>query len=127
MKWNIKFITILPLLVSVVSCSPAKADAKEDITIVYTNDIHGYINNVTKDSAGEEVDALRFSKVAGYVDELKKTKKNVLLFDAGDQVQGSVYGALDKGKEMISIMNKAGYQLATPGNHDFDFGMDGFK
>lgn len=127
MKWNIKFITILPLLVSVASCSPAKTESKEDITIVYTNDIHGYINNVTKDGAGEEVDALRFSKVAGYVDELKKTKKNVLLFDAGDQVQGSVYGALDKGKEMISIMNKAGYQLATPGNHDFDFGMDGFK
>ena len=126
MKPQVRFIALLPLLLCLPSCSPEKAQPKQDITIVYTNDIHGYIDNVTKDASGQQVDAVRFSKVAGYVDHLKKQGDNVLLIDAGDEVQGSVFGALDKGKEMIAIMNQCGYQLATPGNHDFDFSMEGF-
>lgn len=118
-------LALLSLLLPLGSCAPKKA--KPAITIVYTNDIHGYIDNATKDEAGEEVDALRFSKLSGYVKELRKKDKNVLLVDAGDEVQGAVYGSLDRGKEIIPIMNEVGYQLATPGNHDFDFGMEGFE
>lgn len=117
------FITLL-LVFTIVSC---KAKEKEDITILYTNDIHGYIANTVKDSDSNELPGLRLDSIAGYKKKLISEKKNVLLVDAGDEVQGSVYGALDKGNEMIGIMNKAGYDLATPGNHDFDFGMDGFN
>lgn len=99
---------------------------KEDITIIYTNDIHGYIAN-TKKIDGNEVEEIRLNNISGYVKKLKKENKNVLLVDAGDEIQGSIYGALDKGIEMIKIMNKTGFDLATPGNHDFDFGMDGFN
>ena len=107
---------IIPLfLLSLVSCSDV---AKKDITIVYTNDIHGYIANEG---------GLKVSNVAGYVESLEKEGKDVLLVDAGDEFQGSVYGAIDKGEDMIDIMNAAGYDLATPGNHDFDFGMDAFS
>ena len=117
------FITLF-LVFTIVSC---KAKEKEDITILYTNDIHGYIANTVKDSDSNELPGLRLDSIAGYKKKLISEKKNVLLVDAGDEVQGSVYGALDKGNEMIGIMNKAGYDLATPGNHDFDFGMDGFN
>lgn len=128
MKANVLLIAITPLLFSIASCNQAPdSKEKQDVTIIYTNDIHGYIDNATKDSGGEEVDAVRFSKVAGYADAMKREGKNVLLVDAGDEVQGSIFGAIDKGKEMIQIMNEAGYDLATPGNHDFDFGMDGFQ
>ena len=127
MKCHAKIIALLSLILPLASCGNSPEKPREDITIIYTNDIHGYIDNATKDDSGATKDGLRFSKVAGYVDALKKQGKNVLLVDDGDQVQGSIYGAMDKGEQMISIMNEAGYDLATPGNHDFDFEMKGFN
>ena len=50
-----------------------------------------------------------------------------MLVDAGDEVQGAIYGSIDRGVDMINIMNNVGYDLACPGNHDFDYGMDAFK
>ena len=127
MMRHVTLLALLSLMLPLASCGNNAKTDKEEITIVYTNDVHGYIDNSVKDEAGTEKDALRFSKVAGYVEALKKQGKNVLLVDAGDHVQGSIYGAIDKGEEMIPIMNAAGYDLATPGNHDFDFGMAGFN
>ena len=80
------------------------------VTVLYTNDIHTYI---TKD--------LTYSKVAAYRDSLE----NVLLVDAGDHIQGTAYGSMDKGATIAQLMNAAGYDLATLGNHEFDYGMDG--
>ncbi len=100
---------------------------REDIKILYTNDIHSYIANTTKDKEGNEVAALRLNNIAGYYKKLKNDFKNVMLVDAGDEVQGAIYGAIDRGVDMINIMNNVGYDLACPGNHDFDYGMDAFK
>lgn len=104
-----------------------KSDTREDIKILYTNDIHSYIANTTKDKEGNEVAALRLNNIAGYYKKLKNDYKNVMLVDAGDEVQGAIYGAIDRGVDMINIMNNVGYDLACPGNHDFDYGMDAFK
>ena len=93
---------------------------REDIKILYTNDIHSYIANTTKDNDGNEVAALRLNNIAGYYKKLKNDFKNVMLVDAGDEVQGAIYGAIDHGVDMINIMNNVGYDLACPGNHDFD-------
>ena len=43
--------------------------------------------------------------------------------DAGDHIQGTAYGSMDDGATIIELMNEAGYDLATPGNHEFDYGM----
>ncbi|MCD7838692.1 MAG: bifunctional metallophosphatase/5'-nucleotidase, partial [Clostridiales bacterium] len=80
------------------------------VTILYTNDVHTYID--------EDV---TYSMVAGYRDTLE----NVLLVDAGDHLQGTAYGGMDNGATIIDIMNAAGYDLATLGNHEFDYGMEG--
>ena len=104
-----------------------KCDQKEDIKIIYTNDIHSYIANTTKDSSGNEVAGLRLNNLAGYYSKLKNNFKNVMLVDAGDEVQGAIYGSIDHGTEIINIMNNVGYDLACPGNHDFDYGMDAFN
>ena len=48
----------------------------------------------------------------------------VVLVDAGDAVQGDAIGTLSKGSYLIDIMNEVGYDVATPGNHEFDYGMD---
>ena len=43
--------------------------------------------------------------------------------DAGDHIQGTAYGSMDEGASIIQLMNAAGYDVATPGNHEFDYGM----
>ena len=49
--------------------------------------------------------------------------ENVLLVDAGDHIQGTAYGSMDDGTTIIQLMNAAGYDVATLGNHEFDYGM----
>ena len=94
----------------------ATTDApKEDVVILYTNDVHTYIDK-----------PLSYDVIAGIRDELEKTygEGNVLLADAGDHVQGTAYGSMDKGDTILALMNAAGYDIATLGNHEFDYGME---
>ena len=94
----------------------AATDApKEDVVILYTNDVHTYIDK-----------PLSYDVIAGIRDELEKTygEGNVLLADAGDHVQGTAYGSMDKGDTILALMNAAGYDVATLGNHEFDYGME---
>lgn len=103
------------------------SDTNGSITIVYTNDVHSYIDNVIKDDEDQVVgDGLRFSKIAAMVNDMRNDGENVLLVDAGDEIQGNVYGSMDEGATIIDIMNQTGYQLATPGNHEFDYGVTQF-
>lgn len=48
------------------------------------------------------------------------------LVDAGDHIQGAVYGRMDEGRSVINIMNATGYDLAVPGDHELDYGMHDF-
>ena len=96
------------------------------IYIAYTNDIHSYIYNTVGDENNENKPGLRMSNIAAMVNDMKAEGKEVLLVDAGDELQGDVYGAFDEGESVIKLMNACGYKLATPGNHDFDFGMNTF-
>lgn len=104
----------------VAEAEPAPLD---NVTIVYTNDSHTYINNMIKDDEGNESKGISFSNVAAYVNEKRSLGENVLLLDAGDHVQGTAFGGLDEGASIIRIMNAAGYQAAAIGNHEFDFGQ----
>ena len=88
----------------------------QDITILYTNDVHTYIDKQSPKLTYAAIAALKKS----YQDE----GKNVLLVDAGDHIQGTAYGSMDEGASIIQLMNAAGYDAATPGNHEFDYGMD---
>ena len=88
--------------------------ATEDIVILYTNDVHTYIDG-----------PLSYDVIAGLKNHLKSLYGNVLLVDAGDAAQGTAFGSMDKGETIIKLMNAAGYDLATLGNHEFDYGMAG--
>ena len=61
------------------------------------------------------------------VKDYKAKGNNVLLVDAGDAIQGTAYSYFDKRKSIIKLMNKTGYNLETPGNHEFDFGINNLK
>ena len=103
-----------------VTVSAAEADAGQEgpVTILYTNDIHTYIDN----NVGEgNENGLTYSKVAGY----KNSLDGALLVDAGDAIQGTAYGSMDEGATITKLMNAAGYDAATLGNHEFDYDMEG--
>ena len=114
-KWN-RFLALLLAMVMAFGLTvTAFAEGEDtaqtgDVTVLYTNDVHTYI---TQD--------LTYSLVAAY----KASLENALLVDAGDAIQGTVYGSMDKGETIIKLMNAAGYDAATLGNHEFDYGMEG--
>ena len=92
---------------------------KSEVTILYTNDVHTYID--------KQVPQLTYAAIAALKQSYQDAGKKVLLVDAGDHVQGTAYGSMDQGASIIELMNAAGYDAATPGNHEFDYGMDRAK
>ncbi|MBR5453432.1 MAG: bifunctional metallophosphatase/5'-nucleotidase, partial [Clostridia bacterium] len=92
----------------------AESGKSKDTVILYTNDVHTYIDG-----------PLSYDVIAAIKAELEKENSAVLLLDAGDHIQGTAYGSMDKGESIIKLMNAAGYDAATLGNHEFDYGMDG--
>ena len=88
-------------------------DLGEDAVILYTNDVHTYIDK-----------ALGYDNIAGLKKAIARTN-DVILVDAGDHIQGTAFGSMDKGKTIVDLMNAADYDLATLGNHEFDYTMEG--
>lgn len=86
-----------------------------EVVVLYTNDVHTHVDN----------EGLRYSNVAAMKKELQAAGTNVLLVDAGDHIQGTAFGSMDKGASVVKLMTAAGYDLATLGNHEFDYGMAG--
>lgn len=95
------------------TASKEEIPVAEDITVFYTNDVHTYIDKVSE--------AFDYAKLA----TLKKgyNPTNVLVLDAGDHIQGTAYGSMDNGKTIVNLMDAVGYDAATLGNHEFDYGM----
>lgn len=114
MKKLFSMLLALAMVVSVAGITVQAAPVSDDIVVLYTNDVHTYIDGT-----------LSYDVIAAIKDELEKEYAHVLLVDAGDHVQGTAYGSMDKGETIIKLMNAAGYDLATLGNHEFDYGMFG--
>lgn len=110
MKKRFSSILLLLLCLCFIGCQEKPNGELEEVVILYTNDVHTYIDG-----------DIQYSDIAS----LKASYENVLLVDAGDHIQGTAYGSMDKGESIIKLMNAAGYDLATFGNHEFDYGMDG--
>ncbi len=107
-------LTVLMLCTLAAPVFANEETASDDIVILYTNDIHTYIDG-----------ALSYDVVAAIKKELQTQYKYVFLADAGDHIQGTAYGSMDKGETIIKLMNAAGYDVATLGNHEFDYNMSG--
>ena len=90
----------------------AKKDA-ETIIILHTNDVHCGLD-----------EKIGYDGLYLYKEEMKQKYENVLLVDAGDSIQGGTYGTLSKGNIIIDLMNDVGYDCATLGNHEFDYGFE---
>ena len=117
----------LHLIIYIVLLASMTAVAKnhKQLVILHTNDTHSCImplneNLDNKDLAGRG----GFMRRINMIKEERKQNPDLLLFDSGDFCQGSGYYTIFKGEVEIGLMNEMGYDAATIGNHEFDFGME---
>lgn len=87
---------------------PGELDGKT--VILHSNDVHGAISG--------------YANMAGLAAEYEAKGAEVILADAGDYSQGAVSVSSNKGLNAVTLMNKVGYDVATLGNHEFDYGYE---
>lgn len=95
-----------------LTCQTAFA-LDHDVVILHTNDTHCGIE-----------ENMGYAGLVWYENQMKEETPYVTLVDAGDAIQGAPVGTLSEGEYLVQIMNKAGYNFAVPGNHEFDYGME---
>lgn len=120
MKSNFFSLLItLGLGVCLASCGGQKTDNDSDhLVILHTNDTHSSIDPDLHDNGG-------IARRKVIIDSVRDARSNVMLIDAGDAVQGSLYFTIFGGEVERVLMNKMGYDIRILGNHEFDRGMDG--
>ncbi|KAG4096376.1 5''-nucleotidase/2'',3''-cyclic phosphodiesterase [Neocallimastix lanati (nom. inval.)] len=112
-----KFLFFFLTLLSLFFIYSFEKTPDEDIIILYTNDVHCGIN-----------ESIGYAGLSYYRDKVvSKKTPYVALVDAGDHVQGGTIGSISKGKYIMDIMNAMNYDVVTPGNHEFDYGMEQFQ
>ncbi|XP_004580475.2 5'-nucleotidase [Ochotona princeps] len=103
------------------------ADAWE-LTILHTNDVHSRLEQTSEDSNKCVNASLCVGGVARLftkVQQIRQAERNVLLLDAGDQYQGTMWFTVYEGAEVAHFMNALGYDAMALGNHEFDNGVEG--
>ncbi|XP_007111493.2 5'-nucleotidase [Physeter macrocephalus] len=99
-----------------------------ELTILHTNDVHSRLEQTSEDSS-KCVNASRcvggVARLATKVRQIRRAEPHVLLLDAGDQYQGTIWFTVYKGAEVAHFMNALGYDAMALGNHEFDNGVEG--
>ena len=103
------FIVIVSLLIFSLPIS-AFAEQKDDIVILYENDVHCEIEG--------------YSVLSAMRNELKQEYDHVGIVTSGDFLQGGSLGSISRGEYIVRLMNLVGYDAIALGNHEFDYGLD---
>lgn len=113
-----KILALMLALAMLLGCTALAEDAApaltKDLVILFTSDAHCGIDN-----------GFGYAGVAAIRDALS-ADNHVVLVDDGDAIQGEPVGTMTKGEAIVELMNAVGYEVAIPGNHEFDYGMDNF-
>lgn len=116
---------VLPFCLFAVSPLDAVAKKHKQLVVLHTNDTHSTIFPVNSNIDNQEIAGRGgFLRRVNMVKEQRQQHPDLLLFDSGDFSQGSGYYTLFKGEVEVGLMNQMGYDAATIGNHEFDFGLD---
>lgn len=116
---------VLPFCLFAVSPLDAVAKKHKQLVVLHTNDTHSTIFPVNSNIENQEIAGRGgFLRRVNMVKEQRQQHPDLLLFDSGDFSQGSGYYTLFKGEVEVGLMNQMGYDAATIGNHEFDFGLD---
>ncbi|ORX84794.1 Metallo-dependent phosphatase [Basidiobolus meristosporus CBS 931.73] len=124
-------ISVYSLFVGTASATLLRRENLERVTIVHTNDIHAHLDEFNKygtDCTPEQIENKLcmggVARIKTVIDRLRKRYRDLYLFDAGDQFQGTLFYTFYKGNVTADIMNRLKYDLMTVGNHEFDDGPD---
>lgn len=97
-----------------VGCLLMAADVTpDDVVIVFDNDVHGHVEG--------------YPKISALKHEMLRKTKYVTMVSLGDYAQGGALTSISHGQYAVDIMNRVGYDIATIGNHEFDYGLDQLK
>ena len=112
---------VLALAMMLCAFAPAMAEGALEgkLVILHTNDIHG--------RAVADAESFGYARIAMLKKNLQAQGAEVILMDAGDFSQGTPLVNLGYGKNAVEFMNAAGYDIATLGNHEFDWGSDNME
>lgn len=122
MKWKQIFTMSAAVMLCAaslnISALAAKTASAGDIVIqiVHTNDIHGRSAHVKDETVG-------FEKLATYI----RQQEADLVVDAGDLLHGQAFATLEQGGSIAELVKAVGYDVITPGNHDWNYGKDRLK
>lgn len=117
-----RILTILTIAVAVTLTAAAKG---RQLLILHTNDTHSCVLPLNPNLADSMLAGRGgFLRRAAMIDQMRKEDKDLLLLDSGDFSQGSPYYTMFKGDVETELMNIMGYDAATIGNHEFDFGLE---
>ena len=117
-----RILTILTIAVAVTL--PAAAKGRQ-LLILHTNATHSCVLPLHPNLADTMLAGRGgFLRRAAMIDQMRKEDKDLLLLDSGDFSQGSPYYTMFKGDVETELMNIMGYDAATIGNHEFDFGLE---
>ncbi|MDO4836962.1 MAG: bifunctional UDP-sugar hydrolase/5'-nucleotidase [Clostridia bacterium] len=114
-----KLLSLLIALAMLLCAVPGMAEEStskltKDVVILFTSDVHCGIDQ-----------GFGYAGLYAVKEQLAKTN-NVLLVDDGDAIQGEPVGTVTHGSAIIDLMNTVGYDVAIPGNHEYDYGMENF-
>lgn len=115
------------LIIAIIAAAALTSHAakKKQLTILHTNDTHSCIFPLNRNLADTALAGRGgFIRRAAMIKEQRALQPELLLLDSGDFSQGSPYYTMYKGDVEIELMNLMGYDAATIGNHEFDFGVD---
>ena len=115
----------LTVIIMLIACLSTATAGKKQVVILHTNDTHSCIMPLSENLADTTVAGRGgFLRRMALVQKERRDNPGLLLIDSGDFSQGSPYYTLFKGDVEIGMMNMMGYDAATIGNHEFDFGLD---
>ena len=114
-----KILGLILALAMLLGCTAVAEEAAapaltKDLVILYTSDVHCGIES-----------GWGYAGLAALRDALAEDNY-VVLVDNGDAIQGETIGTMTDGKAIVELMNVVGYEVAVPGNHEYDYGMDNF-
>ena len=106
---------MLCLLLAGAALAQEAAGLKQDVVVLFTSDVHCGVEQ-----------GFGYVGVAAIRDAMEAAGNHVLLVDNGDSIQGEPIGTMTTGSANVQLMNAVGYDIAIPGNHEFDYGMARF-
>lgn len=116
MKRILGLVLAMAMLLSLTGAVCGEPEQLEkDVVVLFTSDVHCGIDQ-----------GFGYAGLAAIRQSMEDAGNHVVLVDNGDSVQGEPIGTMTTGEALIGLMNVVGYDLAIPGNHEFDYGMDRF-